>query len=363
MFNKINQKKILIITAIIITFFIFLEIIFRFVFFSKHEVRKGYDINVLKKIYGNEKAYDYKIVLEEQNKIWSYKPYLEHIESSRNGKFVSVSKDNVRCNINNEDKCLLKHGKKIIWVFGGSTTFGYGVKNDETIPAYLSKILQEYEVINLGSASYYSTHERIYFNNLITQNIYPEVAIFIDGLNDYFYYEVPDKTAVSDTIKQKQNFYYFLNDSLRKFLKKSKFLTWFNYKISGTNTSNLANYSISDSMLKKVEDRLLANFIIRSEIAKKYNIKIINVIQPVPGFGLGHTNSNVPKNLIKMNEHVNSGRGYRIMDLSRFQTNDSNLLNLSNLSIVKPMYIDTVHYSPEFNLEIAKNLARKLVTK
>ena len=128
-------------------------------------VENSQGLKDISKIYGSSNVKDYSRVLIEQSKELEYHPFVEYKESPRDGQFVTVSESNTRCNINATNKCVLLHGDGVIWVFGGSTVFGYGVKNEETIPAYLEDILPNYKVINMGHASYYSTPELILFNN------------------------------------------------------------------------------------------------------------------------------------------------------------------------------------------------------
>jgi hypothetical protein len=76
-----------------------------------------------------------------------------------------------------------------VFVFGGSTTFGYGVADRDTIASYLQPLLRAPEgrparVYNFGHSGYYSTQERILFTRLVVAGHVPDVAIFVDGLND-----------------------------------------------------------------------------------------------------------------------------------------------------------------------------------
>ena len=64
----------------------------------------------------------------------------------------------------------------------------------------------------------------------------------------------------------------------------------------------------------------------------------------------------MPTHLLRLKRHVNSARGYQLIEEEEFNLNVS-YLDLSTLSIDAPMYIDTVHYSPAFNKEIAKRIS------
>lgn len=77
-----------------------------------------------------------------------------------------------------------------VFVFGGSTTFGYGVPDNHTIPSYLQVALEElhpdrsFRIRNLGQGYYYSSQELALLEQLIRDGDVPEFAVFIDGGND-----------------------------------------------------------------------------------------------------------------------------------------------------------------------------------
>jgi len=85
-----------------------------------------------------------------------------------------------------------------IWTFGGSTTFGWGVPDDETIASHLSAILahglpnRTVTVTNQGHSYYYSSQELALFQILLRRGDRCDVAVFLDGLNDSFAYSLKD---------------------------------------------------------------------------------------------------------------------------------------------------------------------------
>lgn len=71
-----------------------------------------------------------------------------------------------------------------VWVFGGSTLFGHGVKDDETITAYLNRIDPANTYINFGVHAYHQSNEIDKLLLLLKKGYIPSKVIFIDGLND-----------------------------------------------------------------------------------------------------------------------------------------------------------------------------------
>jgi lysophospholipase L1-like esterase len=77
-----------------------------------------------------------------------------------------------------------------VHVYGGSTTFGYGVPDDHTIPSYLQRQLDQESggravlVKNFGIGFYYSSQEQQLLLTALKDGDVPDWAIFIDGGND-----------------------------------------------------------------------------------------------------------------------------------------------------------------------------------
>jgi hypothetical protein len=92
-----------------------------------------------------------------------------------------------------------------IFLMGGSTAYGLGglwpqieprypvLKNTETIDAFLERELNtrvtglHVEVINAAITSSWTHHELIYLNQAIL-NYQPDMILFLDGFNDYYFY-------------------------------------------------------------------------------------------------------------------------------------------------------------------------------
>lgn len=70
-----------------------------------------------------------------------------------------------------------------IWFLGGSSTFGEGVADHETIPAQLEQMTGR-PVINLGIKAYGSAEENLLFNHYLRLGYRPSLALFLDGINE-----------------------------------------------------------------------------------------------------------------------------------------------------------------------------------
>ena len=76
----------------------------------------------------------------------------------------------------------------MIFVFGGSTVWGTGARNDYTIPSLMAKqFAQEnlnVHVVNYGESAYCFAQEIIHLVTLLQEGRRPRAVIFYDGVND-----------------------------------------------------------------------------------------------------------------------------------------------------------------------------------
>lgn len=80
--------------------------------------------------------------------------------------------------------------KKTVWMFGGSTMWGSGAVDWETIPSQLNKALFAAgvyaEVINFGETGFVTSQELVFLLRLLSERERPDLVIFYDGFNDVF---------------------------------------------------------------------------------------------------------------------------------------------------------------------------------
>jgi hypothetical protein len=81
-----------------------------------------------------------------------------------------------------------------IYFFGGSTMFGFNVLDYETIPSQFVQLYKErfhdgksIRVYNYGTPTYYSYQELILFSNLVYNGHKPDIVVFLDGINDFWF--------------------------------------------------------------------------------------------------------------------------------------------------------------------------------
>jgi hypothetical protein len=73
---------------------------------------------------------------------------------------------------------------KALGFFGGSTAWGTGVDDNNTIPARLDKITDRYEITNYGETGWTSRQSLAQLINLMNEVEAPDIVIFYDGANE-----------------------------------------------------------------------------------------------------------------------------------------------------------------------------------
>ena len=141
---------------------------------------------------------------KEQDKIWLkdyykeflrthvlWKPYVYWRYAPFKGRYININENGLRKTWNNDKKPLDISPSKRIFVFGGSTMWGTGARDDFTIPSFVSRILNlekglNVEVLNFGQSGYVTTQEVITLFILLQNGQVPDLVIFYDGVNDCF---------------------------------------------------------------------------------------------------------------------------------------------------------------------------------
>ncbi|CAA7621668.1 SGNH/GDSL hydrolase family protein [Magnetospirillum sp. UT-4] len=321
----------------------------------------------LQQVYGDRWP-DLKTALLEEGRPVAYLPFAEYMERPVRGRHLVVNADGRRSNTAAEE--ALTAGPSSIYVFGGSTTFGYGVLNHETIPAHLEQVLREnghagWRVHNFGAASYYSTPERVRFLQMLNAGHIPGVAVFIDGLNDFHYAEVPDRSGASDQIEH--NFNPTAADHAREIVRAA---AKYSYTIDllGQLARRFlpASPAPASATVAPVEvdevgpaiTRLSNNRRMLAAVGREFGIRMLFVQQPVPTYRYDPARGTVPLDFFKagIGKHTRSGQAYQRLAATRAAGGLADVLWLADLAIDAPMYVDTVHYSSAFNRRIAEEI-------
>lgn len=334
-----------------------------------------YDIEYRMKIYPNwtiEEVEEMYILIYSQMTV-VYEPYTQFRERPLSSKWVNVDPNGFR-RVKNQASWPPAEDAFNIFVFGGSTTFGYGVADSDTIASQIQEKLnhrnfsnKKVAVYNFGRGSYFSSQERILFEKLISEGKTPSMVIFIDGLNDL---NIPDHEPVA-TKKIEKYFNYknkiesktFLLRGLLEDLPLSRLIL----KITETSKSNkiAINYSDEYNINNESINLWLINKKLIEAIANDFGVKTLLVIQPVPTYKYNQSYHLFPHENVS---HHHSTRGYEVLSkMYKELPSDEkdNILWLADIQENKsePLYVDSTHYSANFSGEIADYIVYTIENK
>lgn len=308
---------------------------------------------------------------------FSYSQFLEHVESEIKGKFVNIDK-NLGRKVNNPENC-----KKSFFFYGGSTTWGYNVADDQTIPSYFLEVLKknnynDFCVFNFGGGSYFSTQENIRFQkHLITQKIKEnDFIFFIDGHNESGFRKTRTTDYLTEAFKPaNENYWDMYKLTLPTFIKSLPIIQLSNRLLKKFfNLDFDKNVGRAGSIILVPEDLLSVyekNINIRKGICEIEKINCFSFLQPFatingiyfttrdgvkiePGGKLG----NAPE--IGRLGHLEAlKQKYHILKTAKGMIDITSSLD----SMKKLSYVDGAHYSPDAHLLIAERIFSEIQTK
>ncbi|MBI4964796.1 MAG: SGNH/GDSL hydrolase family protein [Desulfomonile tiedjei] len=301
-----------------------------------------------------------RLIAETRRLTQGYDCYTQFKENPCAGEYVKVDARGFRP-IGNQKPWPPPDGEFIVFVFGGSTTFGYGVADDSTIASHFQELLAarygvSASVYNFGRGSYFSVQERLLFEKLLLAGFVPNMAIFIDGLNDLTLYD-GEPARTGDLKKLMEEGEVPLDRKVMRALPVVR--AW--EAISPWSESNKptklqesfrrASPDQRVKLLQNVVDRYRINKRITEAIAGEFQVVPVFVWQPVPVykydaqynvFGKFDYEADLP--WLKP--------GYTLM-ASEIKAHPlgPNFIWSADIqeTLQKPLYVDAVHYSSEMS--------------
>lgn len=368
-------------------------------FTKKAEIRGLEKLNdkLLLKVYPGYKKQEIDQLLQDtwgrgQLEFEEYTQFKERVFSS---KYVNISQDGYRFSVP-QGPWPPDPNSFNIFIFGGSTTFGYGVSDHDTIATYLQKdmrnLLQRKDIVvyNFGRGYYISSQESIFFARLLAHNYIPDMAIFIDGLNDFIIgsndkpagsdrlysllneqSKYPDSSFITNMARIADNLNSIIHGTdinlpivrLANYIKRvenKKFLS------SNSQKSTAENKYENKKLLENVVKVYLANKKITEGIAYSHKVAPLFVVQPIPFYKYNLKYSVAYNDVLDHSMTVNDCDakcyalyGYPIFANEIKGKTFDNLLWLADMqeNQKKPLYVDTVHYTADMSRQIASGIS------
>lgn len=291
-----------------------------------------------------------KAISQMLEELWApgfqYESYTGFSEVERSGEFVTVNASGFReTGMPNDSD---------IWFFGGSTSFGYGVADWETIPSLVQEQLNQ-KVYNFARGWYYSEQENVLLSKLLVAGKKPKLAVFVDGIN-----ERCDISAYQDELtllfqKASKNYAWGYQDFLYPIIYLSN-----NINLNFTSQSSKKDQMFPDTCHRfdvsyPLGDAFKRNLALRKAICTEAGIECITFLQPFAGVDGIHLNHEVltddaRKRLQRKKENL------------RMALNEDDIIDISDAldGLSKHAYVDSVHYGFEANQLIANRIASQI---
>jgi hypothetical protein len=321
---------------------------------------------------------DVERLLEESfGRTFVYEPFTQFRERAFHGRFVNVHPAGFRDSKNSAPWPPAPNALNI-FVFGGSTTFGYGVADDQTIPAHLQRLLDAAKpsrrpvVYNFGAGFYFSTQERILFEKLLLDGMRAGVVVFIDGLNDIGHpagvgYWTNTLRKMVDRRAASADFFFadpggiVENMPIRRLMRSTSSVTETGPSAGGVPTSEDAGRVRASAML----DRYTENQRIIRAVARGSGIGTVFVWQPIPSYECDLSRHPFHDGVSKPGspEQREYETVYTVM-AERLATTPppADFLYLAGMQKGRTgdIYVDSVHYTPGFSGEIARDIVEHM---
>lgn len=312
-------------------------------------------------------------ILQLQEETWgrhlAYEPFTEFKEGGFAGRHLNVSPAGFR--LGQEPGVWPPDPQRLnLFVFGGSTTFGYGVADAETLPAQLQVQLRRLapakpvSVYNFGRGFFASTQERILFQQLLLQGRRPAIAVFVDGVNDAVF--PADESALSldldAAVRRKNGQAHDLGLLGRLPLLRpvDRLLT----DASVTRDREQALWTLVNGsgeppsfgqMTAWVGTRFLTNARLSAAAGREMGVRTLFVWQPCPFYQFDP--ARFPFKFTAGDHFVRTA--YEHLARRDRKELPEHFLWLADGqdAIAGPLYVDAAHYSPAFNAALAGRIA------
>ncbi len=246
-------------------------------------------------------------------------------------------------------------GARLVFLFGGSTMWGYNLPDDETIAAHLQRRLDAgggpaWRVRNYGVCASYSKFERQLFESLLAAGSRPAAVVFLDGLNEFC--RIPLNRPREDG--------FVGGNGPPPGWRESPLLAWLTGRPATAQRrpkkGELRPYTAED--LHRAATELAMNWRILRAVCDRFDIPCLLALQPIPvhGYSLDdHLFLTEAQLRGDRSYYLAARNGYELLAKERMLA-DIPHADLHRLTVEGPEYIDTCHYSSAFSDRIAAEI-------
>jgi hypothetical protein len=295
---------------------------------------------------------------------YDYDPITQLRLHPLHGRYVNVEEGGFR-RVWGQGPWPLDRSALNIFLFGGSTTFGLSLDDDQTIPSSLQQrtraASQRLNVYNFGRPGYTSTQELLLYLSLLRDGSVPNAAVFIDGLNECQEWTStppsgahwPDEYVYSaiENAKRNQGVYMLPLQALPMAGLASSIAERF-----GLDQRN-ETQGVPSDVQGFILNRWLKNKKVIEVLSRGYEVNVSFVWQPVAAYKYDLRYYKFPHKLLQDEAYVPTVYS-AIEKMARQGMLGEDFLNLAEMQKDKKesLYIDPWHYNEAFSREIASQI-------
>ena len=319
--------------------------------------------------------------LDEQDvfgsKGFQYAPWVQFRNPEFSSRFLNT---NTRGHRRTREPSITDQRPLKVYFFGGSTTFGYGVPDDHTIPSYMQKHLEAKDpsrailVKNFGQGFYYSSQESLLLQSLLKDGDRPDWAVFIDGGNDLAQLALRhDEPIFTPAIKRLWNAYSSgesPSQGTAKWIPMVRLAHGLAHRLRPTQANSPdapsdQHQSIHDTNLtpeqtnaifEYVVGRYTSNMRIIRAVCHEFKIRCLFVWQPHPAYKYDRTlhktfpfGGEVPAHYTQVHAHMENLKSPGFLFLGDMME-----------KATEKAYVDDVHYNEATNEQIAMKISEAI---
>lgn len=270
------------------------------------------------------------------------------------GEYINIGKYNLRRTICNEKRSG-EDSNLIIWFFGGSTVWGWGARDTNTIPSQLLCLRPDCIIENYAQLGFVSSQEVIYCIENLKNSPKPTIIVFLDGLNDmYSAYQSNIAGIEQNAIKRKSIFESKNQINLKQIVNaKSNLYKLFKRSQTYNNITDFQTLTDNEQLASSIVKAYNQNIQILTALLTAYQIKPLFFWQPTIFDKVNLTEyENKVKRIVDHWQPVHTSVKQHI---SKDKALDKRVIDLSDLFMneTKPIYIDPWHYNEYANNVLA----------
>lgn len=259
-----------------------------------------------------------------------------------------------------------------LFVFGGSTIWGGGARDDYSIPSWLSRLLNEkghrLHVVNYGTTGYVFTQEVVRLMRALWDGHRPDCVIFYDGTNDvYSAYQSGEAGTLQNLARVRERFRLLspsghVATGLKQLISNNCMICRAGRRavraVFGADRSRETAAAYSEAELQILANEICASYHKSAELlkflAEKYDFQYICFWQPV-GFLENNLTTEERESDNRLNDKALEGL-FRMVNSSLPSDPSAHFYNITDALAGRSgtVYVDFCHISESGNETMAR---------